>query len=152
MSHDTEGGKWREVFQALVSRTFKAAISHTAVKTTLILFFPLYRTFALFVDGISRITSLLALLVVCLLSVISVYSCLLPVRGDYKCCSCCKKSEMDAWFCFCWRSVGNFPPPLPQRQEMSQCLHSVLTLPPCGFRLWMGFALSPVRGRKRAFL
>lgn len=131
----TQSGVSGERFVRLVSHTFKAAIRHTAVKTTLILFFPLYRTFTLFADGISPITSLLTLLVVRLLSVISVYSCLLPVKGDYKCCSPCKKSEKDAWFCFCWRSVGNFPPPLPPRQEMSQCLHSVPTLPTCGFLL-----------------
>lgn len=84
MNRDTE---WREVSQAVVSHTFKAAISHAAVKTTLILFFPLYRTLALFADEISHIANLLALLVVCLLSVISVHSCLLALQGEhYKCC------------------------------------------------------------------
>lgn len=30
--------------------------------------------------------------------------------------------------CFCWEGVCSFPPLLPQRQEMSQSLCSVLTL------------------------
>lgn len=86
MNCDTAGGKWREVSQA-VSHTFKAAVSRAAVKTTLILTFPLYGTLALFADEISCITSLLALLVVCLLSVIRVHSCLLILQGEhYRCC------------------------------------------------------------------
>lgn len=87
MNHDIEGGKWREVSQGAVSHAFKAAVSHAAVKTTLILFFPLYRTFAVFADEISHIASLLALLIVCLLSVIGVHSRLLTLQGEhYKCC------------------------------------------------------------------
>lgn len=40
MNCDGGGGKWREVSQAVVSHAFKGAISHAAVKTALILFFP----------------------------------------------------------------------------------------------------------------
>lgn len=77
----------REVSWAVVSHTSKAAIRYAAVAATLILFFPLDRSFALFADQISHISSLLVLLVVCMLSVISVHSCLLTLEGEhYKCC------------------------------------------------------------------
>lgn len=78
MNCDTE---WREVSQAVVSHTFKAAISHAAVKTTLILFFPLYRTLVLFADEISHIASLLALLVVSAITNQCAFMLAHPARG-----------------------------------------------------------------------
>lgn len=82
MNCDTAGVSGERFLR--LSHAFEAAISYAAVKTTLILIFTFYRTLALFADEISY---LLALLVVCLLSVIRVHSCLLILQGErYRCC------------------------------------------------------------------
>lgn len=58
-----------------------------------------------------------------------------PSRQMHSPCSPCKGEHCSAaaahcirLLCFCWESVCNFPPLLPQGQEMSQCFCSVLTL------------------------
>lgn len=129
MNRDTEGCKWREVSQAVVSHAFKAAISHAAVKTTLILFFPLPRTFALFADEVSHIASLLALLVVCLaVSNQCAFMLAHTARGALQMLLSLtvKKQRRTTGFVSIGK-VCSFPPPLPRRHEMSQCRHSVLT-------------------------
>lgn len=55
----------------------------------------------------------------CLLPAGSVHSPLLTLQGEH--CSTAA-THCTSLLCFCWESVCSFPPVLPQRQEMSQCL------------------------------
>lgn len=131
------GGEWGEVSQAVISHTFKWP-SALLLGKQLILALVQDTCFICWWNALYHPGSGSG--GVWLLPVCSMHS---PLQEEH--CSAAA-AHCTSPLCFCWESVYNFPPLLPQRQEMSQCLCSVLIL-------WTAFALlSLVRGRKTAFL